>query len=56
MSKQIKSLLDVSECLLYARIGHMNGEYLSWLPEAVEEEFRLIRIKKAFCEPYVLKK
>jgi hypothetical protein len=55
-SKQAKSLPGMSERLLYARMGHMNGEYLSWLPEAVEDEFRLVRTKKAFCEPCVLGK
>jgi hypothetical protein len=34
----------------------MNKEYLSWLPEAMEDEFRLMGTKKAFYELCVLGK
>jgi Integrase core domain len=46
----------VSGQLLHARMGHLNSEYLYWLLKAVEDEFRLIWNKKAFCETCVLGK
>jgi hypothetical protein len=46
----------VSERLLYARIGYINREYLSWLSEAIKDEFRLIKIKKVFYKLYIFRK